>query len=478
MVYFSLVKIPVAPSPVHRPAAERLRPSGGRSVSPVQRVKVSLGFKEVTVLKSMSVEEIVRVLGYTEGRGMFAGTFMEEPDEADARLLVAELKGHAKANERPLSSLIEDLNNLVSDESDGEGSQADGKDGSGTDEEDGSDAEEEAARKKKAAAKNTEAARLKKKGFGDNDIEKIQVAQEVQGVFQQWGKPVYLSGGGAIALFAQQREINDLDFRINASSLGGRSSWYDPPAGPKQPWTPGAELVELNKRTNEEFENVPSGSRPSATNTRTAGVESYDGTGVEVSVTIVGEARATEKDEATGVDRLTKGELLSDKLKTIISRNKIGDDYIEKVAQDVYDALAVYISKYNTNKVDSAVLKGHLSERTKEYRIANTEEDPSWLKEVDTRELVNRMFNRLIITANVLMNPEVDDDRTLQGLANKKATTAAALASLAQTQLQPIWDGWFEVVGERGKLKNKPIFVTEAFNREIVRQVRGMILNE
>jgi hypothetical protein len=433
----------------------------------IQMVKVG----GVDVTKDMAVRDIVAALGYTYVKN-FKGSFSKKISEAEASALVAELNKHEDKDEDPLESLISDLEDIEAESDD----EADGKEEKGkqeskgqSDDEDGDDEEESLEASFKTPEQREMDRLVKKHHFSPADANKIIVGQDLQKLFADWGgKTIYLSGGGAISLFAQHRAINDLDFRIEAAQLGGDTSWYDEPEEADGDWEPSENLEALNDKTGQNFENVPRGVKPNATNSRTAGVTNYKRSGAEVSITIVGSARETVKDQKTGLTRLLKDELLSDKLKTIISRNKSGDEYVKKVSQDIYDALVVYKSNYEDDEeADTEVLKDHLSDRANEYRQSNTEEgeDKEFVKEMGVESLVARMFNRLVLTIREIL----DSEEELQALVKGKGDLGAILDSIAEHEVLPLWDGWYKVVKEKGKTKHVKVIDDPAAVTEMIR---------
>lgn len=421
----------------------------------IQRIQITVDGKKVTVTKSMTAEEIIKALGYKPGPKNYPGSFSNDISSEDAASIIEELEDHDETDGK-LEGLLDDLDDIAgesdNDEEDGSGSLADG---SVSDDDDdflnmGQASLIKAIDRQDMSEEQKKLESLKKKGFTEADAKTILTGLRVQALFNEWGgKTIYLSGGGAIALYAQHRSIEDLDFRISADALDGNISWYKEDGdGDDTEWIPDEHLDELNdKITGEQFTNVPKGKTPNATNTRTAGVENFEGTRIEVSITIVGKARDTEIDSKTNIRRLSKPNLLADKLKTAISRNKIGDKYVKKVSKDIYDSLVVYINLYGSDELSADILKGHLSERANEYRESNTEINRDAINEMGIEALVEQMFKRLVKTAAAVADG-------VSELSDVNQDVADGLLSLVGQNIKPeidVMEGqWFKV-GKRGK---------------------------
>jgi hypothetical protein len=61
-------------------------------------------------------------------------------------------------------------------------------------------------------------------GFSTSDLDKLRIAEIVQTVFRNIAMPVYLGGGGAVALLGSGRRIKDLDFKMGSAL---RAAWRD-----------------------------------------------------------------------------------------------------------------------------------------------------------------------------------------------------------------------------------------------------------
>ena len=224
----------------------------------------------------------------------------------------------------------------------------------------------------------------------EQEGDKKQVAQDFYEGLVDIGRQVYLSGGGAIGYQGGTRPISDLDFRI-AAKEAGFNNFHDP-EGVKL-------LTHINKKL------VPRGSQPLAPigkDALTIGTNNWKG--VELSLSVSGSRQNTVMlpggETTPKIAVLSLHELMADKLKTMVSRTKKGEESVKKVAQDVYDFLDVVRlidasegPRLMSEHVDEAVFA-----RLGNYAISNLE--GVRMEHVSNSELQDLIKARAVLTAH------------------------------------------------------------------------------
>jgi hypothetical protein len=203
----------------------------------------------------------------------------------------------------------------------------------------------------------------------------------------------YLVGGGAITMHGGKRPIADLDFRID----GAKGQSFNDKEGK-------AILDTINKlilpRANLTFCKSKGAIQPfRAIGDDALTIGTTDWCGVEVSLSILQGFPHLAMDliPKTDIPALCLVDLFRDKMKSVISRTKSGKDSIKKVAQDLFDVLALFEMLPRDHVSDLSKLLGHLAARSAQYKIANLEvlELPSYFGE---SEIALRMLDRLVMT--------------------------------------------------------------------------------
>jgi hypothetical protein len=228
-------------------------------------------------------------------------------------------------------------------------------------------------------------------------------------------KPVptpYLAGGAAIALHGGRRPVNDLDFNILARPQLVNFAEAD-----------GATILEqLNKLVLprlREVRQAEAGLRRRFGSSRkvetefkpfqilgrpvTIGTESWFGVEVSLSLIEPDLARIQPPVRSTqyGLSLLDLTDLYNDKLKTVITRRKSGENSLKKVSQDLFDALMVAEMLARETGTDpdlsQQMLLAELRRRMPGYLHHNLEQVP--LHDVPEDDLADRMLERLVRTA-------------------------------------------------------------------------------
>lgn len=245
------------------------------------------------------------------------------------------------------------------------------------------------------------------------------------------GYTPYLAGGSAITLQGGRRPAGDFDFRIDATA-----SLKDFKTGEGQTLVNKLNVAAgKESRRREEFaKKVPPwmkrASQPSGFDAfRVLGVDATIGTknffGQEVSLTISDTSVVSHGGlaSASGLSMLSLADLLRDKLKTTISRNKRGDDSVKKVAQDLADGLIVaeLLTRETTGtpELTMQALLEQLKTRVPGYVINNLELIS--MQGVSTDDVAARMLDRLVRTAQVHATDEGARGGKFESLARSYA---------------------------------------------------------
>jgi len=119
------------------------------------------------------------------------------------------------------------------------------------------------------------------------------------------------------------------------------------------------------------------------------------------------------------IPALTSQDLLRDKLKTVITRTKYGDENVKKVAQDLVDVLSV---ADNLQHFESSLryVQQEMQTRVAQYRVMNLETSEQVLQLRDDL-LSLRMADRLLRTVDSHLGYGSDDERSVkfQELVNR-----------------------------------------------------------
>jgi hypothetical protein len=240
----------------------------------------------------------------------------------------------------------------------------------------------------------------------------------------------YLAGGAAIALHGGRRPVNDLDFNLLARpqlvsfAESDGVTILDELNNRVLPRLQEVRLAEAalrrkfgsSRKVETEFQPFQILGRPV-----TIGTESWFG--VEVSLSLIepdlARIKPPVKSEQYGLSLLDLTDLYNDKLKTVITRRKSGENSLKKVSQDLFDALMVAEMLARETGADpdlsQQMLLTELRRRMPGYLHHNLEQVP--LHDVSEDDLADRMLERLVRTAQAHVRDGERRDR-ITSLAN------------------------------------------------------------
>jgi hypothetical protein len=236
-----------------------------------------------------------------------------------------------------------------------------------------------------------------------------EIAEEFFDALNREGLTPFLSGGAAIAFQGGRRPIADLDFRVSAKEAGF-NNFNDPKGRAMLAYLNQVVLATYRQKHKKQ---PPDNSRRGAVadqfhtigeDALTIGTSNWYG--VEVSLSVVpwpprSVLKLTGNEQTPSITALSLDELLADKLKTMISRTKKGEESVKKVSQDVFDFLDVIRilneQKGGPSKPVSNHLEAAIASRLREYAVANLE--GIQLHHLSTKELKELMRARAVLTA-------------------------------------------------------------------------------
>ncbi len=222
----------------------------------------------------------------------------------------------------------------------------------------------------------------------------------------------YLAGGGAIAMHGGRRPVNDLDFNLLARPQLVNFAEGDGPEILKQLNTVVLprlrEVREAEVQLRKQFgssKKIITDFEPFQVLGRPVTIGTPNWFGVEVSLSLIEPDLARIKppvvSERYGLTLLDLTDLYNDKLKTVITRRKSGENSLKKVSQDLFDALMVAEMLARESGEDpelsQQMLLTELRRRMPGYLHHNLEHVA--LHEVADDDLADRMLERLVRTA-------------------------------------------------------------------------------
>jgi hypothetical protein len=224
-------------------------------------------------------------------------------------------------------------------------------------------------------------------------------------MLENFGTPIFLSGGAALGWQGGRRPVGDLDFRVSAEKAGFDA--FDQPAGQVL-------LRFINEKMAPRFRNL-AGLPPGAAidevhqigSGRPLTIGSDNWLGHEISISVVRTPDREMKDLSEpgtahpGMAGLSLVELRADKAKTLLTRTKRGQSSVKKVAQDLFDFLdaSQLIDQQNPGEELTAGqhVERALADRAGEYAGANL--DGMNLHHLRPEALLGLMRTRLVLTA-------------------------------------------------------------------------------
>lgn len=243
--------------------------------------------------------------------------------------------------------------------------------------------------------------KVEKKAPPQEAVSKKAIAEEFSNALEQEGLQTFLSGGGAINWQGGSRPIADLDFRVSAEEVGF-NNFYDPKGKAVLQYI--NQVVLANSRNHHQAHNAQAQEfHPVGKDGLTIGTVNWFG--VEVSLSVVPSTPRTlatlkGNEQIPNIKALSLEELQRDKLKTMITRTKKGQESVKKVAQDLFDFLdmtRLINEQDGSAKSMSQHLNDAISHRMDEYTIANLE--GMQLHHLNKEDLMELMKARVVLTA-------------------------------------------------------------------------------
>ncbi len=243
--------------------------------------------------------------------------------------------------------------------------------------------------------------KVEKKAPPQEAVSKKAIAEEFSNALEQEGLQTFLSGGGAINWQGGSRPIADLDFRVSAEEVGF-NNFYDPKGKAVLQYI--NQVVLANSRNHHQAHNAQAQEfHPVGKDGLTIGTVNWFG--VEVSLSVVPSTPRTlatlkGNEQIPNIKALSLEELQRDKLKTMITRTKKGQESVKKVAQDLFDFLdmtRLINEQDGSAKSMSQHLNDAISHRMDEYTIANLE--GMQLHHLSKEDLMELMKARVVLTA-------------------------------------------------------------------------------
>jgi hypothetical protein len=249
----------------------------------------------------------------------------------------------------------------------------------------------------------------KKKVQKEGKVTQPEIAEEFSKAMAEKGFNVYLSGGSAISYQGGPREPGDLDFRLSMQDAGFSS--FNEPKG-RALLTYINRVVMPNSRS--KHKNVPGSAHEFLTigkgNSLTIGTTNWFG--VELSLSLVyfqptelvnlrEEASGEFADSAPDVKALSLTDLRSDKIKSLITRRKSGEENVKKIAKDLFDYLTTVKLLSESGEVNKEAMADSLKEATGgklgEYSFVSHDQTP-WMH-VPDEDVAELMQARAVMTA-------------------------------------------------------------------------------
>jgi hypothetical protein len=232
-------------------------------------------------------------------------------------------------------------------------------------------------------------------------VSKQALAADFTAALHEEGLKPFLSGGAAIAWQGGSRPIADLDFRV-AAEEAGFNNFFESKGAAVFSYINRVVKARLRERVHVRHA-VANEFKLIGEDALTIGTSNWFG--VEISLSVVPRRPAgmtmLSGDDVPSVEALDLDELLSDKLKTMITRTKKGAKSIKKVSQDIFDFLdlvrLINLRDAPPKKPVAAHLATAIDRRLDEYTIANLE--GMQLHHVSDGDLRELMRARAVLTA-------------------------------------------------------------------------------
>ncbi|HAA17032.1 MAG TPA: hypothetical protein DCE41_37100 [Cytophagales bacterium] len=266
-------------------------------------------------------------------------------------------------------------------------------------------------------------------------VSKKEVAESFYRNLNSQGLTVYLSGGGALGYQGGHRPIADLDFRVSSSSAKF-TSFHEPRGIAVLKYI--NQVLLTNERSSHRIQNaVVDEFRTIGKDGLTIGTDNWFG--IEVSLSVVPSEQKTEmlegSDDVPAIPALPLNEIMSDKLKTMISRTKKGKASVKKVSQDLFDFLdTIFLISKNYNFSIKEYLDYAIFSRMGQYVVANLEGiQLHHLHEEDLNEL---MSARAVLTAKAHLKNGIRNKAFKKLVSKYNTEVLGLLTKLANVNVQ------------------------------------------